>query len=123
MKKFFSIKNSILTAIILISACTKIDVPNGYIDDFLNIKNNGEVMPVRVTGKADAETVIIIVHGGPGLSSVYKSSLGINDLEKDFKIVYYDQRGSGVAQGNADGLTVENLDDDLDAIVDYVHYK
>jgi pimeloyl-ACP methyl ester carboxylesterase len=123
MKMLFQKIFSIVFFILTLSACTKIEVPNGYIDDFFNIKNNGEIMPVRVTGKADAEIAIIIVHGGPGLSSVYKSSIGINDLEKDFKIVYYDQRGSGVAQGNADGLTVENLDDDLDAIVDYVHYK
>ena len=123
MKNIFKSHYLVLISSILFSACTKIEVSQGYIDEFFNIKNNGEVMPVRVTGKSDAENAIIIVHGGPGLSSVYKSSIGINDLEKDFKVVYYDQRGSGVSQGNADGLTVENLDDDLDAIVDYVHYK
>jgi pimeloyl-ACP methyl ester carboxylesterase len=110
---------------IFYSSCTKIKVPEGYIDEFYNIKNNGAIMPLRVTGKADATTAIIVVHGGPGLSSVYKSANGIIDLEKDFKVVYYDQRGSGVSQGNVskDELTVENFDDDLDAIVDFVKYK
>ncbi len=59
---------------------------------------NGFNLWYRETGsrKPDAP-VIVVLHGGPGMSDHYFGNL-LDAFGKDYRIVYYDQRGSGFSQ-------------------------
>lgn len=57
---------------------------------------------VKDTGKGSP---IIIIHGGPGLSQSYLQP-HLNDLAKQFRLIYYDQRASGRSSGRLDSTQV-----------------
>lgn len=67
---------------------------------------------------SNVEDVIIVVHGGPGGDHNYLKPL--KPLAKDYKVVFYDQRGSGLSpRVDKTQLTLEKYLDDLDAFVDH----
>jgi pimeloyl-ACP methyl ester carboxylesterase len=72
-------------------------------------------MPVWVKGNIDSGVFIIFNHGGPGSCGTLESIIEVNPgngkmdhpsplqiLEKDFAMVYWDQRHSGMSKGSAD---------------------
>ena len=84
------------------------------------LENAGAVMPVHIHGNMESRTAIIVVHGGPGNSAILqREATGFYQLEADHTVVYYDQRGSGISEGNAGtaSLTVEQMSEDLTAVV------
>lgn len=88
-----------------------------YQGDYFFLKNKEAVMPIWVTGNIDSDVFIITNHDGPGNTSGhdYHKSVGFQQLEKKYAVVYWDQRMSGLSQGNAKyeeltiGLHVEDL--------------
>nr|WP_321451658.1 alpha/beta hydrolase [uncultured Carboxylicivirga sp.] len=67
---------------------------------------------------SDTAQVVIAIHGGPGQD--YRSLLPLKALGDSFKIVFYDQRGTGLSPRVATNeLTLESSISDLDAIIDY----
>lgn len=73
----------------------------------------------EIYGTASAETPVIAVNGGPGLSHIYMIQ---NDvwmrLSKQRQIIFYDQRGTGGSKHLKDGAaqTMEAQVADLDAV-------
>ena len=70
----------------------------GLVDGARSVHINGFDLWYRETGsrKPDAP-VIVVLHGGPGMSDHYFGSQ-LDALGRDYRIVYYDQRGSGFSQ-------------------------
>ena len=63
-------------------------------------------------------TPVITVHGGPGLGHAYLRP-GMDALADRFRVVYYDQRGSGRSElGDPDRVTLAGGIEDLKALVD-----
>lgn len=124
MKNLIRFTTVFLLAIILLASCSKKeDIPAGSIDEQYFVKTDGAVLPVRIAGKSDGFGYIIVTHGGPGgTSQLMRNSIGMHDLEKDFTLVYWDQRGSGFTQGNThpEDYNIEQFSKDLDAIVEFV---
>jgi proline iminopeptidase len=61
---------------------------------------------------------IIVVHGGPGGDSKYLYP--IQDLAKNYHVVFYDQRGTGLSpRVKKESLTLESSLDDLHRIVSH----
>lgn len=110
-------------AIFGVVACSKYEDPGpGMMDKMYHVKVDGIALPVRVAGKENSEAILIMTHGGPGGSSqTFRLTEGIRLLEKDFKIVYWDQRASGITQGNPkmNTITAEQYAKDLDAVVEF----
>lgn len=80
-------------------------------------------MPVWARGALDSGTIIIFNHGGPGGTAQYANAFSFyQELEKRYGIVYWDQRCSGISQGNPDPatFTIEDFTADLDLVVDTV---
>lgn len=66
----------------------------------------------------DTAQVIIAIHGGPGQD--YRSLLPLKALADSFKVVFYDQRGTGLSpRVPTHELSLESSLTDLDAIINY----
>jgi proline iminopeptidase len=93
-------------------------VPRTVVDDptLPVIEANGYRFHGEVFGDAVAPT-IIVVHGGPGWD--YRSLLPLRALADDYRVVFYDQRGSGLSpRVPAEALGLESSLADLDAMVE-----
>jgi proline iminopeptidase len=78
---------------------------------------NGFDLYYRETGANAALAPIVLVHGGPGMSSkTFKD--GFDFLSGDRRVIYYDQRGSGNSQIKPDpaNYTIAQLVEELEAL-------
>jgi len=81
------------------------------------VRVNGFDLFYRELGSDSAQPPIVIVHGGPGMSSqTFKNSFDFLSAER--RVIYYDQRGSGSSQIKPDpaNYTIEQLVDELEAL-------
>ena len=70
------------------------------------------------THGSDTAQTIIVIHGGPGQD--YRYLLSLKALADEYKVVFYDQRGTGLSpRVDAEELTLENSIEDLNRIVNY----
>jgi proline iminopeptidase len=100
------------------TACSSAHLEDG---DFFFVRNKGAVMPVWVKGNTSSGVFLINLHGGPGGSSIVGTIVpAMQDLENEFAVVYWDQRASGLSQGNPSPttFTVEQYVEDTDLVVD-----
>lgn len=69
----------------------------------------------RVIGEG---TPLVLVHGGPGMSHDYLAPQFIRLLADDYRLIFYDQRGSGRSTGVEDTtrLTMAQFVEDLGAV-------
>ena len=113
----------LLTTFALLQSCSEDFEFTDRVDNFFHASIENTVLPVWVRGNTASKKVVIYINGGPGLTSLdlakmdtYKWS---QTLETNFAIAYYDQRGTGNAQGNFDESTIsmEQYVQDLNAIV------
>ena len=66
----------------------------------------------------DSARATIVLHGGPGQD--YRYLLPIKAIADQFKLVFYDQRGTGLSpRVDPSELTLQNSIDDLDRIINY----
>lgn len=66
----------------------------------------------------EGKPVIIVLHGGPG--GDYRNLLPIAPLAKDYLLVFYDQRMTGLSSRNFEGaISLKSFFDDLDSFVNY----
>jgi pimeloyl-ACP methyl ester carboxylesterase len=95
--------------------------------DYFFLENDGAVMPIWVNGNIASGVFIITVHGGPGATSGHEFplSFGFQYLEEDYAVVYWDQRMSGMAQGDPapETLTIDQHIEDLDMVVQIIKEK
>ncbi len=64
----------------------------------------------------ESSPVIIVIHGGPG--NDYRYLLNAKELSDEFRVVFYDQRGTGLSPSvPREQMTLENMLEDLDKMV------
>jgi pimeloyl-ACP methyl ester carboxylesterase len=116
-------KKYILYTLIIFSflACKKknnTDIINNYY--YLKIDN--VALPINIIGNKYAEQAVIFINDGLTTNvNTEKNNIYWQYLEKNYKIVFYDQRGAGTAQGNAqpEDMSIEQFARDLDKVVDF----
>ena len=71
----------------------------------------------RELGPADDPVPVVLLHGGPGHSSL-SFKQGFDFLAQDRRVIYYDQRGSGNSQIKPDPslYTIEQLVEELETL-------
>ncbi|MCB9033716.1 MAG: alpha/beta hydrolase [Chitinophagales bacterium] len=110
----------IIIPILLLISCKK--ESNGSLDNYYFLSIDNVALPVRVTGNPNSDIAIVFVHGGPGGSAqTERNFLYWELMEKNYKCVFYDQRGASASQGNAkdEDFTIEKFAEDLDVVVDF----
>lgn len=112
-----------VSASFVMSSC---DNENFYDGDHFFISNAGAEMPVFIEGNTESNKFILFVHGGPGSNASLVSFLPVaKELENEYAFVYWDQRGSGLSQGNPDPstFTVDQFVEDLDLVIDGINLR
>lgn len=110
---------------LLLSSCSVNDLSPTKERIVYYVKSDGAELPVEITG-ANTEKTFLFVHGGPGLSSLlFSITPALRDIRKEYRVVLYDQRGSGGARGHAttNSITLEQNIKDLDLVIDSVKTK
>lgn len=94
--------------------------------DLFFVSREGADMPVWVRGGDPGGTLILYVHGGPG-GSAYLDRLYpvFAELEEAYAMAYWDQRATGLSQGDpaAATFTLESFVKDMGLVVDSLHTK
>ena len=99
---------------------------SGSIAEVKWVKLAGLEQWVMIRGESITNPVLILLHGGPGMSetSLFR---GFNSaLERSYTVVYWDQRGAGKSfdpDTPRSSMTVEQFLADLDQLVDYVRKR
>lgn len=81
---------------------------------------------IQIRGQDTSNPVILMLHGGPGSNMAYYSYGWQADLEKEYTIVQWDQRGCGntyYRNRNAEKPTLDLLLSDLDELVEYIRLE
>lgn len=112
--------------LILLVGCKK--EGTGRIEDNFYLKNEGAEMPVFVRGNGSATKILVIIHGGPGGSSLnhyYQVPHFAEEMEKKYLLVYWEQRGSGISSGKlGEGdFTLDKMTEDLDKLLHVIAHK
>lgn len=95
-------------------------------EEILYLKANGCYMPIYTRGNPDAETYVIWTHGGPGSSGLYYGDIDeIAVLHDDYRVIYWDQMGSGGSTGNPDedDYTLANFTSHLEGVINIVQNR
>lgn len=100
----------------------KIDGPNP-IARLEQVTLNGSSQWVEVRGGDKQKTILLFLHGGPGMPIMFLGPAFQRDLEKHFVIVHWDRRGAGksYAAGRSWQPNVRNTLDDLHALAAILH--
>ena len=106
-------------------SCSK-DENSNDLNDTLFVRHKDADMPAYIHGNASENIFLIILHGGPGgIGLTYRSSTIKSEIEKECAVVYFDQRGSGMAQGSysENGINIDVMAEDVLALVKVVKHK
>ncbi len=99
------------------------EVPRTVVDDptLPQLQLNGHTLHVEAFGNTDAP-VLVVLHGGPGAD--YRYLLGLSALSDHYRVVFYDQLGSGLSERvPASQITVDSFVADLDAVIQHFSPK
>jgi proline iminopeptidase len=79
---------------------------------------NGARHYYRIGGTAPAGTPpVVFLHGGPGQGSAHFDALAGPFMERELRMVYFDQRGSGLSERPASGdYALSTLVEDIEAL-------
>ncbi len=103
----------------------KIDTGKG-IQENMYVEIGGIEQYLQIRGDNHDNPVILWLHGGPGFPLTYLNYYYQRDLEKDYTIVCWEQRGCGRTyyknRGN-DELIMEQLLSDTGELVDYLRER
>jgi len=113
--------------LLILNGCQKekITVSSNASDAFY-VDNAGASMRVLVQGNTASSTFILVIHGGPGLSSYFYDTKYIsNNLGDKFAMVYWDQRNAGASQGTSNGgeLHLDQMVEDLKKVIEVLKYR
>jgi pimeloyl-ACP methyl ester carboxylesterase len=117
----------VLSALVAGVSCREERVlADGRVSDTFYVKNKGASMHVLVEGNSSARVFLLMVHGGPGGSSLfYHTDYIVDHLENHFAVVYWDQRNSGASPVgfNTGDLTLAGMTDDLKKVIQVVKQR
>jgi pimeloyl-ACP methyl ester carboxylesterase len=116
----------LMLAALTLSGCLPL-ADNDRQGDFFFVRSDGSDLPVWVRGKTASGVFLVLLPGGPGTSGIwlYPKSQGFQAIEKDYAVVYHDQRASGSSQGDvpASSVNLAQFVVDTDRILDVLRAR
>ncbi|MEL6670640.1 MAG: alpha/beta hydrolase [Bacteroidota bacterium] len=82
----------------LMLACQPMDLSR--LKERITIRRAGADMPAYIHGNGSEGTFLIVLHGAGSFGLAFREGIFKDHLEEDYAVVYFDQRGQGMAQGN-----------------------
>ncbi|WP_350288487.1 alpha/beta hydrolase [uncultured Croceitalea sp.] len=121
MKQSFTITIKIMFlafATLFFNACSN-DHTLSNLDATVFVRHKGADMPAYIKGNAEEKLFLITLHGGPGGLGLGFRGNAFKQIEQNLGVVYFDQRGSGLSQGNysEDEVTIDLMAEDVLALV------
>lgn len=114
-------------ALVLLLGCDKNDFCHSKeIAESKSITLNGQTQFVMIRGADRNNPVLLHLHGGPGVSEIGGLRKYNHNLEKDFTVVYWDQRNAGKSFSDnfpASEIKVNKYIEDVNAMVLYLKQK
>jgi proline iminopeptidase len=98
----------------------------GSIAELVDIRVGGHEQAVMLRGRSVASPVLLFLEGGPGGTALGRVRNAGEDLEDEFVVATWDQRGTGKsydALEPTDTLTVESMVDDTLQVVQYLRRR
>lgn len=118
---FSKLKIGVLLLVLLsIFSCTKDEMNLNNLNETIYLRHRQADMPAYVHGNASEKVFLLYLHGGPsGIGLEARINTMITEVEKNNAVVYFDQRGSGNAQGNysEDDVSIDAMADDVLALI------
>lgn len=113
--------------LLLVIGCQKESILNSTnASEVFYVENAGASMRVDVQGNTASSIFILIIHGGPGVSSYFYDTKYIsNHLGDKYAMVYWDQRNAGASQGTSNGkdLHLGVMVEDLKKVIEVLKYR
>lgn len=109
-----------LFVLLNIFSCSKDEINLDNLNETIYLRHQQADMPAHVHGNASDKTFLIYLHGGPGgLGLEARINTMITEVEENNAVVYFDQRGSGNAQGNysEEDMNIDAMAEDVLALV------
>lgn len=112
----------ILIATLSLFSCSK-DANLSNLEETLIVRHKNADMPAYIFGNGTEKIFLITLHGGPGdLGLGFRSTMFKEQIESEYAVVYFDQRGSGMSQGSYDenGINIDIMAEDVLALVQVI---
>lgn len=112
----------VFTLITLVS-CQRNPDPSGRIEESQMLDLNGTRQFVMIRGESISNPVLLHLHGGPGASEIGGMRKYNSDLERDFTVVYWDQRNAGKSYAEnfpASEIKVSKYVEDVNKLARYL---
>lgn len=113
--------------LLLLSGCQKEKITfSENVSEVFYVENAGESMRVQVQGNTASNTFILVIHGGPGVSSYFYDTKYISqNLGDKYAMVYWDQRNAGASQGtnNEKYLHLDQMVEDLKKVIQVLKFR
>ncbi len=94
----------------------------GSVAELTTVKLNGHDQAVMIRGNSTDNPVLLYLSGGPGQSDLAYSRVLYGDLEKNFVVVSWDQRGNGKSYSALDPASTLTFDQAVSDTVELTNY-
>lgn len=103
---------------LFIHACSN-DHTLTNLDATVFVRHKDADMPAYIKGNGNEKVFLITLHGGPGGTGLGFQGNAFDQIEDNYGVVYFDQRGSGMSQGgySKDDVTIDLMAEDVLALV------
>lgn len=104
---------------IVLFSCSQDNVDLDQLDETFFVRHKNADMPAYIKGNGTDKVFLVTLHGGPGGLGLGFQGPAFDQIEEDYAVVYFDQRGSGMSQGNytEDDVDIDLMAEDVLALV------
>jgi pimeloyl-ACP methyl ester carboxylesterase len=124
---FCKLKTAVTLFVLLnIFSCTKEEMNLSNLNETIYLRHRQADMPAHIHGNASEKIFLIYLHGGPGgMGLEARINTMVTEVEKNNAVVYFDQRGSGNAQGHysEEDVNINAMAEDVLALVKVLRAK
>ncbi len=116
----------VIVIVINFSSCSKENDDIDNLSDILFVRHKKADMPAYIYGNSSEKVFLVTLHGGPGGKGLnFRNDTFKKNIEKTCAVVYFDQRGSGMSQGNysESDVSIDIMVEDVLALVKVIKHK